>query len=78
MPPGVPDTVYGLTQSATQLTVYWLPPTINQDHTPLVDLAGFRIYRNGSLISQVGSGVRGAHGHTTPIQSHLHLVGEGD
>jgi len=38
-------------------TISWLPPLQNEDGSALTDLAGYRLYYNGSLLTDLGAGL---------------------
>jgi hypothetical protein len=72
MAPGAPATVTGAALNSTQITISWTNPTGNADGTPLVDLAGFQILRNDTLIGTVGANV---HSYLdTPPRSNMSYV----
>jgi hypothetical protein len=51
MAPGAPGNLTLTPIGLIQMRLNWTAPTTNADGTPCVDLAGFRIYRDGQLIT---------------------------
>lgn len=57
MAPGVPTGLAANPLGTTQMVLGWVAPTQNADATPLVDLAGYRVFRNGVQIGTTAAGV---------------------
>lgn len=57
MPPAAPTNLDANPQGNTQMSLAWNAPTTNDDGTPLVDLAGYRVYRDGVQIATTAPGV---------------------
>ncbi len=57
MPPGAPPTLDGTPSGTTDMILTWTAPTTNDDGTPLVDLAGYNVYRSGEFIGTTAPGV---------------------
>lgn len=57
MAPGAPASIDLTPVGSTTMRISWTAPTTNADGTPLVDLAGYRIYRGDTQIGAVGSNV---------------------
>ncbi|MDK9700857.1 MAG: carboxypeptidase regulatory-like domain-containing protein [bacterium] len=55
MRPAAPTDLTAASDSVTHIILTWTAPTTNADGTPLVDLAGFNIYRNDSLVGTAGA-----------------------
>jgi hypothetical protein len=72
MPPAAPDSVVGLTQNATQIRIQWTAPTTNNDMTPLVDLAGYQIFRDNELIGTVNGATTLQYLDTPPFPNHVY------
>ncbi|HEY3296534.1 MAG TPA: T9SS type A sorting domain-containing protein [bacterium] len=51
MAPATPGNVGLAVLGETQMSITWADPTTNADGTPCVDLAGIRVYRDGTLIT---------------------------
>ncbi len=57
MAPGAPLNLDATPSGQTQMSLAWEAPTTNDDGTDLVDLAGYRVYRDGVEIGQTAPGV---------------------
>lgn len=57
MAPAAPSGLTGVPVGNTQMALAWVAPTTNRDGTPLVDLAQYRVYRNGVQIGTTAPGV---------------------
>lgn len=57
MAPGVPTSVQGTPVGTSQMRILWADPTVNRDGSPCVDLAGIKVYRNGTFLADVNAGV---------------------
>ncbi len=57
MPPAAPTSLTAEPQGSTQMVLSWVAPTTNGDATPLVDLAGYNVYRSGVLAGSTAAGV---------------------
>ncbi|MBI5060136.1 carboxypeptidase regulatory-like domain-containing protein [candidate division KSB1 bacterium] len=57
MAPGAPPTIELTPQGQSVMRVSWTAPTTNADGSQLVDLAGYRIYRNDVQIGSVAANV---------------------
>ncbi len=59
MPPGMIDPVEAVfaTYPACNVTLAWELPTVNDDGTPCVDLAGYRLYRDGQFVTEIPSDI---------------------
>jgi hypothetical protein len=51
MAPGAPTGVTVTAVGQTQMRIAWTDPVVNADGTPCTDLAGLRVYRDGTLIT---------------------------
>jgi hypothetical protein len=56
MEPAAPTGLQGNSSGTTQMVLAWTAPTQNADATPLVDLANYRVYRDGTMIATVPAG----------------------
>ncbi len=56
MEPAAPTGLVGTPQGNTQMVLAWVGPTTNADGSPLVDLAQYRVYRNGEQIATTAPG----------------------
>jgi len=57
MRPASPTDLEANPMGNTQMVINWVAPTTNADGTNLVDLAGYRIYRDGTQIGTTAPGV---------------------
>jgi len=57
MPPGAPTNLLATSDLVSTMTLTWDDPTLNEDGTPCVDLAGLKIYRDAVFLAQVAPGV---------------------
>ncbi|MCC6476948.1 carboxypeptidase regulatory-like domain-containing protein, partial [bacterium] len=56
MEPAAPTGLQANSSGTTQMVLAWTAPTQNADATPLVDLANYRVYRDGTMIATVPAG----------------------
>lgn len=56
MAPASPTGLNGTPIGNTQMRLNWVAPTTNDDGTPLVDLANYKVYRGANLIGTVPAG----------------------
>ncbi|MDD5088427.1 MAG: T9SS type A sorting domain-containing protein [bacterium] len=66
MAPGVPTSVQGTPVGTSQMRILWADPTVNRDGSPCVDLAGIKVYRDGTFLANVNAGV-GQYLDTPPV-----------
>ncbi|MBU1983770.1 carboxypeptidase regulatory-like domain-containing protein, partial [bacterium] len=57
MSPGAPTNITLTSVGTTQMRIQWTDPTLNADGTPCVDLAGLKVYRDGTFLANVNPAV---------------------
>ncbi len=72
MAPGMPPSINLTPVGQSTMRVTWTAPTQNADGTPLVDLAGYRIYRDGAQVGTVGAGVT-QYDDVPPVPNEFYL-----